>query len=71
MSFDLVETTGRMEIAAGIGKLACNLDDYKNSLPLPLRIAAKELVDEMHKFAQTLAGDAVDALYAPEEDTHP
>lgn len=53
--------------ASDIGTLASDLDHYKNSLPLPLKLAAANCVREMHKFAQELLGDSVGEVYAQDD----
>lgn len=56
-----------INMASDIGTLASDLDHYKNSLPLPLKLAAANCVREMHKLAQELLGDSVGEVYAQED----
>lgn len=56
-----------INIASDIGVLASDLDSYKNSLPLPLKLAAASLVREMHKLAQELLGESVGEIYAQDD----
>lgn len=56
-----------INMASDIGNLAGDLDHYKNSLPLPLKLAAANCVREMHKLAQELLGDSVGEVYAQED----
>lgn len=56
-----------INMASDIGTLASDLDHYKNSLPLPLKLAAANCVREMHKLVQELLGDSVGEVYAQED----
>lgn len=57
----------RIEMAKRVATLACDMDDYKNSLPTPMKEAAIAFVEKAHDMAEVLAGEHKHLVYQPED----